>query len=93
MQAPLKIASEDCPDIAEAQPLHARVQRLRAETRLLVREHVNELMASLLRVEQIAAEIAAGGVAYPTDARDLAGRLRDLAAARVQTLGAIMARF
>lgn len=89
--APLKIVSEGLPDTGSA-ALHERIQQMRVETRLLVMEHVDRLRDSLLRTQQIAEQIADGGEIYPPGVRELAARVREDAAAKAQTLGAIMAR-
>lgn len=70
----------------------ARVRRLQAEARGLAREHVNELTRALLQIETLAAEIAAGGEAYPAGIRDLARRLAEDMAVKSQTIAAINAR-
>lgn len=88
----LKIVPESSPPAASAALLRERIQQLRAETRNLVIEHVERLTAALLDTQQIADEIAVGGDVYPPGVRDLASRLREDAAAKAQTLNAIMAR-
>jgi hypothetical protein len=69
-----------------------RVRRLQAEAKQLAKDHVHALSAAILHAEQLAAEIADGGDAYPPGVRDLARRFVEDAEARVQTLEAITAR-
>lgn len=69
-----------------------RVRRLQDEARQLARDHVKALAAQLVAAEQMAAEIADGGEAYPPGVRDLARRLVEDLDARLQTLEAIVAR-
>lgn len=90
MHVPLKIVPDSPPDTASI--LHERIQQLRVETRRLVADHVACLTEALLKAEQIADQIAEGGDIYPPGVRDLANRLREDAAAKAQTLSAIMTR-
>lgn len=69
-----------------------RVRRLQAEARSLARDHIGELTAMIVRVEQMAAEIAEGGDAYPPGVRDLCRRFVEACEARLQTLQAISER-
>lgn len=69
-----------------------RVKRLQQEARQLAKDHVRALNHALVEVEQLAAEIADGGDAYPPGIRDLARRLVEDCELRVQTLEAIAAR-
>jgi hypothetical protein len=69
-----------------------RVKRLQAEAKQLAKDHVRTLNQALVEVEQLAAEIAQGGDAYPPGVRDLARRLVEDCETRVQTLEAIVAR-
>lgn len=69
-----------------------RVRRLQAEARMLAKDHIKSLTAALEQVEQLAAEIAEGGDAYPVGCRDLCRRLVEDCEARVLTLEAIVAR-
>jgi hypothetical protein len=75
-----------------AETLSERVRRLQAEARAMAREHVAALEQALLEVEQIAAEIASGGDAYPAGVRDIAGRLAEDLHTKAQALEAIAAR-
>ncbi|WP_395672071.1 hypothetical protein [Phenylobacterium sp.] len=69
-----------------------RVRRLQAEAKTLAKDHIRSLNQALVDVEQLAAEIAEGGDAYPPGVRDMARRLVEDCEARVQTLEAIVAR-
>jgi hypothetical protein len=79
---------------ADASPeaLSQRIRRLQAESRQLAKDHVRLLSSQLVAVEQMAAEIAEGGEAYPPGIRDVCSRLVEDLDARVQTLAAIAAR-
>ncbi len=76
----------------KAETVAQRVKRLQAEAKQLAKDHVRSLNQALVDVEQLAAEIAQGGDAYPPGVRDLARRLVEDCEARVQTLEAIVAR-
>ena len=69
-----------------------RVRRLQSEAKQLAKDHVKALTAAIVEVEQMAAEIADGGEAYPPGVRDVARRLVEDMESRVQTLEAIAAR-
>jgi hypothetical protein len=69
-----------------------RVRRLQAEAKTLAKDHIRSLNQALADVEQMAAEIAEGGDAYPPGVRDMARRLVEDCEMRVQTLEAIIAR-
>ena len=69
-----------------------RVRKLQAEARQLAKDHIHAFTAAMTELEQMAAEIAEGGDAYPAGVRDLARRFVDDCEARVQTLEAITAR-
>ena len=77
---------------AKAETVAERVRRLQAEARQLAKDHVRALSEAIVNVEQMAAEIAEGGDAYPPGIRDLARRFVEDCEARVQTLEAISAR-
>lgn len=79
-------------DRAKAETVAQQIRRLQAEAKELAREHVRTLSAAIMHAEQIAAEIAEGGDAYPPGIRDLARRFVEDAEARVQTLEAIAGR-
>jgi hypothetical protein len=82
------------PDLQLSKPetVAERVRRLQAEARQLAKDHIHAFTAAMTQVEQMAAEIAEGGDAYPAGVRDLARRFVDDCEARVQTLEAITAR-
>jgi hypothetical protein len=69
-----------------------RVRRLQSEAKQLAKDHVRALSTQMVAVEQVAAEIADGGEAYPPGVRELASRLVEELEARVQTLEAIVSR-
>ena len=69
-----------------------RVRRLQTEAKQLAKDHIKALTAAIVSVEEMAAEIAEGGDAYPPGVRDVARRLVEDMDARVQTLEAIVAR-
>lgn len=80
------------PISGKAETVAERVRRLQAEARQLAKDHVRALSEAIVGVEQIAAEIAEGGDAYPPGVRDLARRFVEDCESRVQTLEAITAR-
>ncbi len=60
--------------------------------RLHDREHMEALDASMRETQRLAAEVAAGGEAYPAGVRDVARQLADKIEAELATVGAISAR-
>ncbi|MFN3582496.1 hypothetical protein [Phenylobacterium sp.] len=91
----LKIAApapSPAPAPIRTESVAERVRRLQAEAKQLAKDHIRSLSAQLVAVEELAAEIAEGGEAYPPGVRDLARRLVEDMDARVQTLEAIVAR-
>ncbi len=78
--------------LSKLETVAERVRRLQAEARQLAKDHIHAFTAAMTQVEQMAAEIAEGGDAYPAGVRDLARRFVDDCEARVQTLEAITAR-
>jgi hypothetical protein len=80
------------PVAAKTETVAERVRKLQAEARQLAKDHIRALSEAMVGVEQIAAEIAEGGDAYPPGVRDLARRFVEDIEARVQTLEAITAR-
>lgn len=82
----LKTGSPKTETVAE------RVRRLQLEAKLLAKDHIKALSAQMVAVEQMAAEIAEGGEAYPPGVRELASRLVEDIDSRVQTLEAIVSR-
>lgn len=77
---------------AKSETVAQRVKRLQAEAKQLAKDHIKALTAAIVEVEQMAAEIAEGGEAYPPGVRDVARRLVEDMDSRVQTLEAIVAR-
>ena len=77
---------------AASESLSQRVNRLQAEAKLLAKDHVHELIAAVVEVERLAADIASGGSVYPAGVRDVARRLADDFGSRCQTLAALSAR-
>lgn len=69
-----------------------RVRRLQVEAQLLAREQIVALERLLQEAGALAAEIAAGGEAYPVGVRELTDRLADDLPAKAQTLQAILER-
>jgi len=86
------VADNDLKTSPKAETVAERVRRLQAEAKLLAKDHIRSLSAQMVAVEQIAAEIAEGGEAYPPGVRELASRLVEDIDARVQTLEAIVSR-
>jgi hypothetical protein len=78
--------------IAKSETVAQRVRRLQAEAKELAKDHIRALSEAMISAEQMAAEIAEGGDAYPPGVRDLARRFVEDIEARVQTLEAITAR-
>jgi len=77
---------------AKAETVAERVRKLQAEARQLAKDHIKSLSEAMMQVEQMAAEIAEGGDAYPPGVRDLARRFVEDIDSRIQTLEAISAR-
>ena len=92
MSPSLSVVADNDPKTAKPETVAERVRRLQAEAKQLARDHVHALTAAIMGAEQIAAEIADGGDAYPAGIRDLARRFVEDADARVQTLEALAAR-
>ena len=86
------VADNDLHTATKQETVADRVRRLQAEAKQLAKDHVHALSAAILNAEQIAAEIAEGGDAYPPGIRDLARRFVEDADMRVQTLEAISSR-
>jgi len=97
MSPSLSVVADNALQDAAVQPpkigtVAERVRRLQSEARLLAKEHVHALIASIVEAEAMAAEIADGGDVYPPGVRDLARRFAEESEARVQTLEAIISR-
>lgn len=86
------VADNDLKSSPKTETVAERVRRLQAEAKMLAKDHIRSLSAQMVMVEQIAAEIAEGGEAYPPGVRELASRLVEDIDARVQTLEAIVSR-
>jgi hypothetical protein len=86
------VADNDLKTSPKTETVAERVRRLQTEAKQLAKDHVRALSAAMVSVEEMAAEIAEGGEAYPPGVRDLARRLVEDCEARVQTLEAIVAR-
>lgn len=76
----------------ELESVSGRIRRLQAEAKQLAKDHVRSLTAKMVEIEEMAAEIAEGGDAYPPGIRELASRLVEDIEARAQTLEAIASR-
>ncbi len=80
------------PALSQREGISDRVRRLQAEARALAHEHIGALDEAILRVEQLAAEIASGGEAYPAGVRDIARRLSEDCDAKLMNIRAIAGR-
>ena len=69
-----------------------RVKRLQAEARLLAREEVERLDRAMMDMAVLAAEIAAGGEAYPAGVRELASRIAADLPQKAQGLRSLVSR-
>ena len=78
--------------LAPRESVSEQVKRLQAEARMLAREHIAALDAAILKVEQLAGEIADGGEAYPAGVRDISRRLADECDAKLMNIRAIAGR-
>lgn len=92
MSPSLSVVADNDLRTTKQETVAERVRRLQAEAKQLAKDHVRSLSAAMISVEQMAAEIAEGGEAYPPGIRDLARRLVEDTEARVQTLEAIVSR-
>ncbi|RAK51668.1 hypothetical protein DJ017_17700 [Phenylobacterium soli] len=86
------VADNDLKTSPKTETVAERVRRLQAEAKLLAKDHIRALSDQMVAVEQMAAEIAEGGEAYPPGVRELASRLVEDLDSRVQTLEAIVSR-
>ena len=86
------VADNDLKTTTKTETVAERVRRLQAEAKQLAKDHIRSLSAAIMSVEQMAAEIAEGGEAYPPGVRDLARRMVEDCELRVQTLEAIVSR-
>lgn len=92
MSPSLSVVADNAHHSPKQETVAERVRRLQMEAKQLAKDHVRTLSAAIMHAEQIAAEIAEGGDAYPPGIRDLARRFVEDAEARVQTLEAIAGR-
>jgi hypothetical protein len=86
------VADNDLKSSPKSETVAERVRRLQTEAKHLAKDHVRSLSAQMVAIEQMAAEIAEGGEAYPPGIRELASRLVEDLESRVQTLEAIVSR-
>lgn len=80
------------PLLPKSETVAQRVQSLQAEAKQLAKDHIHTLTTAMADLEQLAAEIAAGGEAYAPGVRDVARRLAEDLESRIQTVRAIDAR-
>ena len=92
MSPSLSVVADNDLKAPKTETVAERVRRLQAEARQLAKDHIRALSTSMVAVEQMAAEIADGGEAYPPGVRELASRLVEDIESRVQTLEAIVSR-
>ena len=69
-----------------------RIRRLQSEAHRLAQEQLEGLARDLETMAQRAADIAAGGEAYPVGARELASRLAEDLPQKAQLLTVILSR-
>ncbi|WP_425997446.1 hypothetical protein [Caulobacter sp. DWR1-3-2b1] len=69
-----------------------RVKRLQAEARMLAREEVERLDRGMIDLAAFAAEIAAGGDAYPAGIREMASRIAADLPQKAQGLRSLVSR-
>ena len=69
-----------------------RVKRLQAEARMLAREEVERLDRGMMAMAALAAEIAAGGDAYPAGIREMASRFAADLPQKAQSLRSLVSR-
>ena len=92
MSPSLSVVADNDLKMPKSETVAERVRRLQTEAKQLAKDHVRAMSSAMLEVEQMAAEIAEGGEAYPPGIRELASRLVEDLEARVQTLEAIVSR-
>ena len=92
MSPSLSVVADNDLKTPKTETVAERVRKLQAEAKQLAKDHVRAMSSAMLEVEQMAAEIAEGGEAYPPGVRELASRLVEDIDARVQTLEAIVSR-
>lgn len=69
-----------------------RVRKLQAEARALAVGQVTQMQDQMRALSALAEEVADGGDLYPVGARELARRMSEELAAKVQTLQAIISK-
>ena len=69
-----------------------RIRRLQDEAKAVARQQIQEFEAALEEVAGMAAEIAAGGDAYPVGVRQIAEHLAEDLPAKMQTVEALRCR-
>jgi hypothetical protein len=74
------------------EPLGQQVRRLQAEAKALALVHAQCLELALLSADRLAAEIAAGGEAYPPGVRELARQAAAENGNRARLLQALLGR-
>lgn len=87
----LKLVGAPAPQ-ARTESVAERVRKLQNEARALALGQVAELQDRMRSLVSLAEEIAEGGDAYPVGARELARRMSEDLAAKVQTLNAIVSK-
>ena len=92
MSPSLSVVAHNESVLPKSETVGQRVQRLQAEARQLAKDHVRSLIAAMVSLEELAAEIADGGDAYAPGIRDIARRMAEELEARAQTLDAISSR-
>ena len=75
MSPSLSVVADNDLKTPKTETVAERVRRLQQEAKLLAKDHIRSLSAQMVVVEQMAAEIADGGEAYPPGVRELASRL------------------
>lgn len=79
-------------DSGHAETAAQRIRRLQDEARSVARQQIQEFEACLEEVATMAAEIAAGGDAYPVGVRQIAEQLASDLPAKMQTVEALRCR-
>lgn len=69
-----------------------RVRRLQVEAKMLAREQIEGLEREMLRLAELANEIAKGGDAYPVGIREQSSRLAEELQAKALNMQALMER-
>ena len=69
-----------------------KVKLRQFESKMLAREHIDELRRAMQAAADTASEVASGGDAYQPGVRDLAARMVEHITAQLDTLEAVMSR-